>query len=270
MQPARREHPFDFNFRTARHYRQQRPLFDDMDLIRGSEALVDYTLGEVEEAHEEVNKVEGYDPTKVIDELNDIYNMWVALANQKFGQNFKPSDHLLYVNGDGKDSDSFERLKATIEDIKDDARAVVASLELLWSIAQYAVDRNTEQMAADIISTYNKVSLNYPTELYTGKDPVTGASLTDEQKEAVFTHTTKGLKMIRADVQRTLKRSDIPPFRENLVDWQNSSSALAEIQNKLASRSSTPEESKNGLLLPTPEVTISITQNKGILFSQPR
>lgn len=271
MQIKRREHPFDFNWRTSLDYRSKRPLFNDMDELGGAERLVDYAIGEVEEVKQEID-VEGQpNQEKIADELNDVYNMIVPISMMTYGRDFQPSQVLYGVNGDGAHSNNLDKLTEAIGAIETDKRAIIETYRLLWSISTHILDRDENTQVAQIMATYDKVSNNYPIHLYNGIDLVTGEPLAEEDKQHVFEHTTKGLKKIRKEVKRTLKPAqDLPPYYSYLADWRNSEQSLAALQADLVRSSSTeagvailPDQAA----IASPEVTVYINKKSGILFS---
>lgn len=263
-----KQHPFDLNWQTANDYRDKRSLFKDMDWIRGKARLVTYALGEVDETIEELDVIGKPNKDKVADELNDVFNMLVPIISQTYGREFTPSDHLYNVNGAGKHSDVFDRLKETIRNSEDDDKALIEALRLLWSIAMHVLDRDSSVLVLQIIKTYKKVSANYPVELYNGKDPLTGADLAEKDKELVFDHVTRALKVIRAQVKRPLLPSDVKNNQEHIRNWQNSEDALSKLSQGITvdSKSLTSTSTESGLYVPSEETTVFITQSSGVLF----
>lgn len=266
----RREHPFDLNWRTTTDYRGRRPLFNDMDRIGGKNRLIDYAIGEVEEVREELDVAGQPNQQKVADELNDVFNMLVPITVLSFGKDFQPSNHLFGVNGAGKHSNALEKLSATLADTEDDSRAVIEAYRLLWSIGSHTISTDENARILQIMQTYQKVSNNYPETLYSGKDLLTGQALSEDEKPVVFDHTTRGLKMIRKNVQRTLKPQDVSPYQHLLTDWRNSKMALEALSTSLEPLIKTENgvaQFDNQVEVPAQEITIQINQKNGILFS---
>lgn len=261
---TRRLHPFDANWQAAIGYRSQRPLFNDMDYIRGKGSLTEYTIGEVAEAVAELEVSGKPDSEKVADELNDVFNMMVTVTVLTEGKDFRPRDYLYNVNGDGKHSNAFEKLTETIADSEHDTAAIIESFRLLWSIGMHGFERDPDRMVAQVIRTYQKVSSNYPVELYNGTDPMTGELLQkDEDKEAVFSHVTKSLKTIRATVDRALRPTDVQPVKQLVSNWVDSAAAVSELQQRMKEAEVVRE---SGIVIPSAETTVFITQKSGILF----
>lgn len=271
MEIRRREHVEDFRKRASVSYRDKRPLFDYMDQRGGKNRITTYALGEIAEVAEELDAPGGQDTQKVLDELNDVFNMIMPLAIMSYGKDFQPSHHLLGVNGEGNDSKAIDKLKEAVSNSEDDARAIIESLRLLFSIGNHVTDADETTRIASVIKTFEKVSNNYPEPLYSGKDPLTGKHLTDEEKPLVFEHATKGLKVIRKAVNRTLQPTiDLPPFKEHVINWRNSETAIAALQSQLESSRNVRHgvaQLESSITVPSPEMTIQINQKNGTIFS---
>lgn len=270
MKINRNEHPLDGNtYRIEARREFTHWLFRVMDIQGGLKKLSHDTNSELLETKQEL-EAPHYDKERAQSEWIDFINVLTAAALHAYGREIKPSTYLYGVNGEGRHSNVFEQLEEKVADIQDDVRAIEEVYRLGWSFGIHQIGINVPALFTLFDKADHKFRSNYPGRYYSGVDAITGTFITEDHRDAAFTHYTKALKIIRAHVQRTLTPEDYVPYDNLIRNWRSSEASLAQLKQELQTKKP-KEQLESGIVVPSAEVTMHIdrTKNQGILFPAP-
>ncbi len=215
--------------------REQLPLLSRVDQVNFANLFL-LAVGEVVELEEALSVT----PEKIKEwamEYSDVIVFLVSIAVALGVLDSTLSDPRIYSsNGEAKASSFYDQLIEVIFDAQDNPKALVEAFRLLHSFAHH-VPISPAQLFGYMEPTVQKVLSNRPSEFFQPRDPQTGRTLTDEGEILqLYGHLEAMFRMIRKHVQRTLTPADWQPHRDLIGDWQNSDTARALLQQRLATQ----------------------------------
>lgn len=143
------------------------------------------------------------------------------------------------VNGVSSRSDIFEQMQMMLHDMqegpiqKKDVETFLAYWLSYWKHSP--TQRQPDEVMSEAI---HKNDNNYPAIYFSGRDPRTGRELTSQEKYQQYHHSCTCLRLIRNKMYRPegLRSSDHVPFKDLILKFWDSEHAIAELQQRLASK----------------------------------
>lgn len=224
-------HPIESMYREVDILKAPGYLLTDYDKVIAGAVISNLAVAEVSEVEEALHANNLPEAAKEVSDVGTFIVSRMRVHHPGVG----PLDNLANVNGYGRHDAAWERLQPVILDCDDDPRAVHEVLGRLWSIARW----NPYAMHGllEIAANTRKVHLNYPVELMTSYDPTLRRESLPDEVVPRYEHMVAGLRRIRKVVQRTLQPEDWKPHRLLLENWQQSASALQQLDHALQTNS---------------------------------
>ncbi|MEX0895569.1 MAG: hypothetical protein WDZ94_01360 [Patescibacteria group bacterium] len=227
----------NYAYQEVRKLHSRAPLLWQADQLINVK-LLNYMITEIFEVEDALNQ--DLTTKEVSGEIRDVIVFCLAFHRWLVGDT-KPSDTMRYVNGFGKESAAFEKVREQAVEIQESPNLVAVNsifpelLGRVYSIAFHSPEGI--KVFLDFADTVNKVLSNYPPEVFSGVDPDTGRPINSANVLLMFDHASKAMRLIRKNYPGDFVLPEHwQPFLKHILDFRNSEVALGLIKVGLEQR----------------------------------